>query len=167
MTAECSDVLAGPVLDPATGRADRSVTLNPTTTSKGRISTPRVEQLGRGALRGNRDRGRSSGCEGPRRAWRSDPASVPSGTIGGEMRNWIPAAALLVLLGVLESPRPSSAVGGLDNAGCYRFSDTIAPLDAYAPAFSFVDISATGTRLPLGDNQVSAAPIGFTFNFYG
>ena len=83
------------------------------------------------------------------------------------MRNWIPAAALLVLLGVLESPRPSSAVGGLDNAGCYRFSDTIAPLDAYAPAFSFVDISATGTRLPLGDNQVSAAPIGFTFNFYG
>jgi len=83
------------------------------------------------------------------------------------MRNWLAAATLIVPLGVAESPRPSSAAGGLDNAGCYRFSDTIAPLDANAPAFSFVDISATGTLLPLGDNQVSAVPLGFTFNFYG
>ena len=62
------------------------------------------------------------------------------------MRNWLAAATLIVLLGVLESPRPASGVGGPDNTGCYRFSDTIAPLDAYAPTFSFVDISATGTH---------------------
>src|SRR5439155_2085675 len=82
-------------------------------------------------------------------------------------RNWIAALTLIVLLGVLESPRPASAVGGFDNAGCYAFSDTIAPLDAYAPTFSFVDISATGKLLALGDNQVSAVPLGFNFNLYG
>jgi len=84
------------------------------------------------------------------------------------MRDWTAAATLIVLLGVLESPRPASAVGGPDNAGCYRFSDTIAPLDAYAPTYSFVDISQTGTLLVLRDDEESAAlPLGFTFNYYG
>ena len=82
------------------------------------------------------------------------------------LTNRIAAAALLLLLGLLESPRPASAVGGLDNTGCYRFSDTIAPLDAYAPTFNFTDISSTGTPLVLGDEQVATVPIGFNFNFY-
>lgn len=60
------------------------------------------------------------------------------------------------------------ALGGNDTTGCYAFSDSIAPLDANAPAVSFVDISATGAQLLLGDDQVSAAiPLGFDFNFYG
>ena len=88
---------------------------------------------------------------------------------------------LLALLGAFGARRSAWAVGGTDgtgcNAACYAFSDTIAPLDANAPTFSFTDISATGTlltsvganaSLPLGDDQVSGTvPIGFTFNFYG
>jgi hypothetical protein len=36
------------------------------------------------------------------------------------------------------------------------------------PAFSWTDISGSGTALTLGDDEVSAfIPIGFTFNFYG
>jgi hypothetical protein len=60
-----------------------------------------------------------------------------------------------------------SALGGSDNIGCYVFSDTVAPLDGNAPTFSWVDISATGTRLFLSDDEVSAAvPIGFYQNSY-
>ncbi len=55
-----------------------------------------------------------------------------------------------------------------DTAGCYTASDTLAPPDGSEPTFSFVDITATGTPLSLGDDQVSAAlPIGFTFDYYG
>src|SRR5215468_7606061 len=84
-------------------------------------------------------------------------------------RSWIggvPLACFALLLVAL--PSPVLAVGGADARGCYGYSDTVAPLDANAPSFSFVDISATGTALPLGDDDVSAPiPIGFTFNFYG
>src|SRR5262249_41491013 len=55
-----------------------------------------------------------------------------------------------------------------DNRGCYKASDTVAPPDGSQPAYSFVDISTTGTGLSLSDDQVSSAlPIGFSFNFYG
>src|SRR5437870_1958509 len=79
-------------------------------------------------------------------------------------------APMLALFGVFGAGRPAWAVGGTDTAGCYAFSDTIAPLDANAPTFSFTDISATGTLImsvgadsvPLGDDEVSGAiPIGF------
>ena len=59
-------------------------------------------------------------------------------------------------------------LGGTDTAGCYSFSDTIAPLDANAPTYSFTDIAGTGTQIVLSDDQVSAPiPLGFTFNYYG
>src|SRR5438128_5571056 len=84
---------------------------------------------------------------------------------------------VLALFGVFGAGRPAWAVGGTDTAGCYAFSDTIAPRDANAPTFSFTDISTTGTQvmgtganasLPLGDDDVSGPlPIGFPFNFYG
>src|SRR2546422_1125192 len=84
---------------------------------------------------------------------------------------------VLALFGVFGAGRPAWAVGGIDTAGCYAFSDTIAPRDANAPTFSFTDISATGTQLmgtganaslPLGDDEVSGpVTIGFPFNFYG
>jgi cysteine-rich repeat protein len=56
----------------------------------------------------------------------------------------------------------------MDGVGCYRYSDTLPPLDGNQPTVAFDDIAATGTRLPLGDDQVSAAlPLGFAFNLYG
>src|SRR5437870_6423767 len=92
----------------------------------------------------------------------------PSETSADLMQKRIAAAPLIALLGVLESPRPASAVRGPDSAGCYRFSDAIAPLDAYAPTYSSVDISQTRTLLVLRDDEESAAlPLGFTFNYYG
>src|SRR5919201_1763290 len=79
------------------------------------------------------------------------------------------SAALIGFGLVLGVARPASAVGGADTAGCYRFSDTISPLDGHQPTFSYDDIGNTGaTFVPLGDEQVSGAlPIGFEFNFYG
>ena len=73
-----------------------------------------------------------------------------------------------LILGAVLSASPVAAVGGFDTTGCYLFSDSLAPIDANAPTFSFVDIAPTGTRLYLDDDQVSGAiPIGFTFHFYG
>jgi len=58
--------------------------------------------------------------------------------------------------------------GNFDTTGCYRASDTIGPPDGTEPTFSFVDISATGSVVPIGSHQVSGAiPLGFTFDFYG
>src|SRR5919198_3919218 len=77
----------------------------------------------------------------------------------------VAALTLAILLGV--TPR-ASAVGGMDGVGCYRYSDTLPPVDGNQPTVAFDDIAATGTRLPLGDDQVSAAlPLGFAFNLYG
>ena len=77
-------------------------------------------------------------------------------------------ASILLSAVLLVSATESYGVGGSDTAGCYSFSDTIAPLDADAPTFSFTDIAGTGTLIPLGDDQVSGPiPLGFTFNYYG
>jgi Thrombospondin type 3 repeat len=77
-------------------------------------------------------------------------------------------ASILLSALLLATATRVYGVGGSDTAGCYAFSDTIAPLDANAPTFSFTDIAATGAQIFLGDDQVSAAiPLGFTFNYYG
>jgi|GEM_PF-2174060 len=45
---------------------------------------------------------------------------------------------------------------------------TNAPYTISTPTFNFQDISATGTFIPLSDNQVSGAiPLGFSFSFFG
>ena len=62
---------------------------------------------------------------------------------------------MLALFGVFGAGRPAWVVSGTDTTGCYAFSDTIAPRDANAPTFSFIDISATGTQIALGDDEVS------------
>ncbi len=53
--------------------------------------------------------------------------------------------------------------GGPDGFG-YRFIDSSEP---NGPAFSFVDISGTGTAMGLTDDGEGDAVIGFAFNFYG
>ena len=59
------------------------------------------------------------------------------------------------------------ADGDLDTTRCYAYSDSIAPTDANAPAVDFVDISTTGTYLPLTDDSSQQISIGFDFNYYG
>src|SRR5262245_13492075 len=88
--------------------------------------------------------------------------SMPHAAAGGVAR-----AALLVLLVGVTIPSPALAVGELDTTGCYAFSDTTPPLDGNAPTFAFVDISGTGTRLLIGDDELLSVPIGFEFNYYG
>jgi cysteine-rich repeat protein len=76
------------------------------------------------------------------------------------------AAITLLLVGSLTGA--AAAATGRDLRGCYGFSDTFAPLANDAPVVEFVDISTTGTRLTLSDDQVSApVPIGFSFDFFG
>jgi hypothetical protein len=55
--------------------------------------------------------------------------------------------------------------GGPDTFG-YRWSDSAAP---GGPTFAWVEISQTGTIIPIGGDDVSAGPypIGFEFPFYG
>jgi subtilisin family serine protease len=55
--------------------------------------------------------------------------------------------------------------GGPDTFG-YRWSDSAAP---GGPTFAWVEISETGTIIPIGGDDVSAGPypIGFEFPFYG
>jgi len=56
------------------------------------------------------------------------------------------------------------ASGGPDNFG-YQYADSNAV--GWGPVYGFVDISAVGKSLTLGDNDYAAAPIGFDFKFYG
>src|SRR5688572_243268 len=73
-----------------------------------------------------------------------------------------------LVAGILAMPAVALAVGGSDAGGCYQYSDTLAPTDGNAPAFSLEDISATGTVLQLADEHTSGAlPLGFSFNYYG
>jgi hypothetical protein len=58
--------------------------------------------------------------------------------------------------------------GKLDTAGCYSASDTIAAPDGSEPTYSYVDISSSGTVIPIGSHTVSSAiPLGFSFSYYG
>ncbi|NNL67388.1 MAG: hypothetical protein HKP30_14160, partial [Myxococcales bacterium] len=74
---------------------------------------------------------------------------------------------LLASAALALGPGAASAATGTDSFGCYAYSDTLLPLAPDAPTFSFEDISATGARLFLGDDQVSGPiAIGFGFDFY-
>ncbi len=53
--------------------------------------------------------------------------------------------------------------GGPDAFG-YQWIDSNEP---GGPTYDFVDISGTGTAVPLGDDEAAEVPIGFTFSFYG
>ncbi len=62
-----------------------------------------------------------------------------------------------------SAPQPELS-GGFDHFG-YTFADSREP---GGPAYSWVEISATGTAVALTDDASSAAlPIGFSFPFYG
>ena len=55
-----------------------------------------------------------------------------------------------------------------DNRGCYTASDTVSPPDGSEPQFTFTDIAATGTKLELGDEELTdPLPLGFDFELYG
>jgi hypothetical protein len=74
----------------------------------------------------------------------------------------------ITLLLVASLAGAAAAATGRDLRGCYGFSDTFPPLASDAPGVDFVDISRTGTRLTLTDDQVSAPiPLGFPFEFFG
>jgi hypothetical protein len=61
---------------------------------------------------------------------------------------------------------PSTSASGGPDAFGYRFRDSDEP---FGPVFSWVDISAVGTRIMFNDNDQNLAPvaIGFSFPFYG
>src|SRR5262249_43160812 len=93
------------------------------------------------------------------------PGKVPP-RLEVHARRMMRAAISLLLAGSLAGA--AAAATGRDLRGCYGFSDTFAPLSSDAPVAEFVDISATGTRLTLSDDEVSAPiPIGFPFEFFG
>ena len=76
-----------------------------------------------------------------------------------------PAITLLIIGSLAGAAR---ATTGRDLRGCYGFSDTFPPITTDAPVTEFIDISASGTRLTLTDDAVSAPiPLGFTFDFFG
>lgn len=56
-----------------------------------------------------------------------------------------------------------ATTGGPDAFG-YRFIDS---LDPAGPAYVWEDISATGTRLTLGDDENESVSLGFDFPYYG
>jgi hypothetical protein len=78
------------------------------------------------------------------------------------------ALAGVVVVAVAAGP-DAGARSGTDARSCYRFSDSVPPLDPDAPVFAFEDISQTGSVLSLHDDEVSdpAIPLGFMFRFYG
>jgi cysteine-rich repeat protein len=79
-------------------------------------------------------------------------------------------AGVLIALGALGWHALVGAATGQDARGCYRFSDSLLPLAADAPAFAFVDLAQSGgTRLALEDEeeQLQLLQLGFTFQFYG
>lgn len=62
------------------------------------------------------------------------------------------------------SQSAQAATGGPDAFG-YRFSDTA---ENHSPRYSWVDIAASGTQVPFGDNTCHGPfAISFAFNFYG
>ena len=81
------------------------------------------------------------------------------------MNKKVSAIVIVASIVLLYFPAISLAsTGGPDLFG-YRYIDSNEP---GAPAFSWTDISGSGTALTLLDDEVSAfIPIGFTFNFYG
>ncbi|HJW70275.1 MAG TPA: myxococcus cysteine-rich repeat containing protein [Candidatus Binatia bacterium] len=77
-------------------------------------------------------------------------------------------ASILVLACLLGLAAPVLAGTGQDLRSCYAFSDSFPPVAAEAPGVTFVDISASGTRLSLGDDTPSAPiPLPFAFEFFG
>src|SRR5262245_5060747 len=79
-------------------------------------------------------------------------------------------AGVVIWLGALGWPALAGSVTGQDARGCYRFSDSLLPLAADAPAFAFVDVAQSGgTRLVLEDEEQQLQPLqlGFGFRFYG
>ena len=79
-------------------------------------------------------------------------------------------AGIVIALGALGWPALACATAGQDQRSCYRFSDTVPPVDADAPAIAFLDVAQSGaTKLALGDEeaQLQPLPLGFTFQFYG
>jgi len=62
------------------------------------------------------------------------------------------------------NPLGPLATGGPDAFG-YRYADSNDL--GISPVYDFVDISAVGTPLTLGDNDYAQVPIGFPFKFYG
>ena len=79
-------------------------------------------------------------------------------------------ASIVIALGALGWPALACATAGQDERSCYRFSDTVPPVDADAPAVAFVDVAQSGaTKLALADeeDQLQPLPLGFTFQFYG
>jgi len=69
-------------------------------------------------------------------------------------------------IGPVVTGGPSTLRAGGPDAFGYRYRDSDEP---GGPAFNFVDISSTGTAIPItGDDQISAAiPMGISIPFYG
>jgi len=79
-------------------------------------------------------------------------------------------ASIVIALGALGWPALVCASAGRDERSCYRFSDTVPPVDADAPAIAFLDVAQSGaTKLALADeeDQLQPLPLGFVFQFYG
>jgi len=90
----------------------------------------------------------------PRQGLERNPMELPFGTskaglVGGMERR--------------QKPLIPSATFGPDAFG-YVYKDSDEP---DGPTFAFIDISSSGTAIPLGDDDSANVPIGFTFNFYG
>src|SRR5262245_24549755 len=76
-------------------------------------------------------------------------------------------ASILVLGCLLGLATPLLAGTGQDLRSCYAFSDSFPPVAADAPDVTFVDISAIGTPLKLGDDTPSdPIPLPFAFEFF-
>src|SRR5262245_58826355 len=79
-------------------------------------------------------------------------------------------ARIVIALGALGWPALVCATAGRDEHSCYRFSDTVPPVAADAPAIAFLDVAQSGaTKLALADeeDQLQPLPLGFVFQFYG
>jgi subtilisin family serine protease len=65
---------------------------------------------------------------------------------------------------ILGAPAPGRDMGGPDNFG-YRWVDSD---QAGGPEYAWFDISAVGTPIPLGNEDISTfQPLGFNFSYYG
>ncbi len=73
-------------------------------------------------------------------------------------------AAFMTLLLVVSTPVAASALTGSESAFGYQFTDSS---EGGGPAYSFDDISSSGTRWNSGDDETLNVQIGFGFSFYG